>query len=216
VVKFSLVSVLSVMLLWSGQLSANEWGVNSNREDAVVALKDGDPATRRKGLARLAEIGKNDDVPHMLRLLRDDDSAVRGMAHQAIEGLWLRVDNLAARRIFIDSITKIQNGQWKVAIELLDQVIDLEPTFSEAWNKRGDAWLSLGELDRALVDYENALKLNPYHYGVMQSCASIYMERSDARNSYAMLTRAMAINPNLEHLIPTIIDLEKRLDNDQI
>ena len=87
---------------------------------------------------------------------------------------------------------------------------------SEAWNKRGDAWLNMGDIDRALADYEVALQVNPYHYGVMQSCASIWMERSNARNAYNYLSRAIAINPNLDYLIPVIVDLEARLENDSI
>jgi hypothetical protein len=50
----------------------------------------------------------------------------------------------------------------------------------------------------------------------MQSCASIWMERSQARKAYNYLSQAIAINPNLDHLIPVIVDLEERLDNDRI
>jgi tetratricopeptide (TPR) repeat protein len=138
------------------------------------------------------------------------------MADQAITGLWLRLDNLSAKRLFVKAIGALQSGKSEQAIEYLDTVIEAEPSFSEAWNKRGDAWLRLGELDRALADYEIALKLNPYHYGVMQSCASIWMERSQARKAYNYLSQAIAINPNLDHLIPVIVDLEERLDNDRI
>ena len=99
---------------------------------------------------------------------------------------------------------------------MLDNVIEVEPEFSEAWKTRGDAWLNVGDLDKALADYEVALKLNPYHYGVMESCGSIWMERSEARLAYDYLSQAIAINPNLEYLIPVIVDLEQRLENDRI
>jgi hypothetical protein len=42
------------------------------------------------------------------------------------------------------------------------------------------------------------------------------MERSEARKALNYLSGAMAINPNLEHLIPVIVDLEQRLENDRI
>ena len=42
------------------------------------------------------------------------------------------------------------------------------------------------------------------------------MERSEARKAYEYLSRAITINPNLEHLIPVIVDLEERLVNDRI
>ena len=197
-------------------VGADEWGTLSSRESALDNLKDRNPLTRRAALARLADVGVDEDVPHMLRLLRDDEPAVRSMAHQAITGLWLRLDNLAAKRTSVKALTAIQDGDSEAAVELLDNVIEVEPEFSEAWKTRGDAWLNVGDLDKALADYEVALKLNPYHYGVMESCGSIWMERSEARLAYDYLSQAIAINPNLEYLIPVIVDLEQRLENDRI
>ena len=210
------ITVMSLVLSLGQPTLAEDWGTKSGREEALEELKDFDPSVRRSALARLAETGISEDVPYMLRLLRDDNFAVRGMADQAITGLWLRLDNLSAKRLFVKAIGALQSGESNQAIEYLDAVIEAEPSFSEAWNKRADAWLRLGELDRALADYEIALQLNPYHYGVMQSCASIWMERSQARKAYDYLSQAIAINPNLDHLRPVIVDLEERLDNDRI
>jgi len=208
--------VIATSFALSATSFAEDWGSKSDRETALEQLKEFDPSLRRKALARLADVGLNEDVPHMLRLLRDDDPSVRSMANLSIEGLWLRLDNLSAKRIFIDAITEIQSGDLKKAIDKLDLLLEVEPGFAEAWNKRGDAWLNMGDMDKALADYEVALQLNPYHYGVMQMCASIWMERSEARKAYEYLSRAITINPNLEHLIPVIVDLEERLANDRI
>ena len=213
---FKFLILASVFLSLGQSTLAEDWGSKSGREQALEELKDFDPSVRRGALGRLAETGVDEDVPYMLRLLRDDNFSVRGMADQAITGLWLRLDNLSAKRLFVKAIGALQSGQAKQAIVHLDAVIEAEPSFSEAWNKRGDAWLRLDDLDRALADYEVALKLNPYHYGVMQSCASIWMERSQARKAYNYLSQAIAINPNLDHLIPVIVDLEERLENDRI
>ena len=213
---FKFLSIIGLLLFTSPLVLAEDWGSRSDRQQALEQLKDFDASVRRSAVARLADTGMIEDVPRMLRLLRDDDPAVRSMADQAITGLWLRMDNLSAKRLFVKATVEMQNGNAKGAIGFLDSVIEAEPLFSEAWNKRGDAWLNMGDIDRALADYEVALQVNPYHYGVMQSCASIWMERSNARNAYNYLSQAMAINPNLDYLIPVIVDLEARLENDRI
>jgi|TARA_B110000483_G_scaffold238825_1_gene316173 tetratricopeptide (TPR) repeat protein len=213
---FKFLSIIGLLLFTSPLVLAEDWGSRSDRQQALEQLKDFDASVRRSAVARLADTGMIEDVPRMLRLLRDDDPAVRSMADQAITGLWLRMDNLSAKRLFVKATVEMQNGNAKGAIGFLDSVIEAEPLFSEAWNKRGDAWLNMGDIDRALADYEVALQVNPYHYGVMQSCASIWMERSNARNAYNYLSRAIAINPNLDYLIPVIVDLEARLENDSI
>jgi len=131
------ITVMSLVLSLGQPTLAEDWGTKSGREEALEELKDFDPSVRRSALARLAETGISEDVPYMLRLLRDDNFAVRGMADQAITGLWLRLDNLSAKRLFVKAIGALQSGESNQAIEYLDAVIEAEPSFSEAWNKRG-------------------------------------------------------------------------------
>ena len=85
------ITVMSLVLSLGQPTLAEDWGTKSGREEALEELKDFDPSVRRSALARLAETGISEDVPYMLRLLRDDNFAVRGMADQAITGLWLRL-----------------------------------------------------------------------------------------------------------------------------
>ena len=116
--------IIGLFLFSSPVVLAEDWGSRSDREQALEQLKDFDASVRRSALALLADTGMIDDVPHMLRLLRDDDSAVRSMADQAITGLWLRLDNLSAKRLFVKATLALQNGNNKEAIGFLDSVIE--------------------------------------------------------------------------------------------
>ena len=140
---FKFLSIIGLLLFTSPLVLAEDWGSRSDRQQALEQLKDFDASVRRSAVARLADTGMIEDVPRMLRLLRDDDPAVRSMADQAITGLWLRMDNLSAKRLFVKATVEMQNGNAKGAIGFLDSVIEAEPLFSEAWNKRGDAWLNM-------------------------------------------------------------------------
>ena len=102
------------------------------------------------------------------------------------------------------------------AIETLDEIISYEPGFAEAWNKRGDAYSHLGDYDRALADYQQTIRLNPYHFGAMQSCGEIWLERSDARRSAEYFRRALDLNPNLIQVAVSLYTLEEVLANDRI
>ena len=119
-------------------------------------------------------------------------------------------------RLFQSSIALIQQEQPELAIAKLDRIIAYRPEFAEAWNKRGDAYLQLGDLDRALADYQQTLRLNPYHFGAMQSCGEIWLERSNARRSAEYFRRALDVNPNLQDAAMILHELEERLENDRI
>jgi tetratricopeptide (TPR) repeat protein len=192
----------------------DDWGPLS-RERALVQLDSPHESERREGLARLAEIGVDADVPYMLRRLHDDVPVVRGMAEQALWGLWLRPNDVTASRMFQVSIAFIQQKDIEQAIERLDEIIAYKPDFAEAWNKRGDAYSQLGDLDRALADYRRVLKLNPYQFSAMQSCGEIWLERSDARQAAEYFRRALDLTPNLIESEMILRQLEEILANDR-
>jgi tetratricopeptide (TPR) repeat protein len=214
--RFSHILVVVCLAFAGTQGLAAGWGERLSREDALAQLESEDSRERREGLARLAEVGTSEDVPYMLQRLHDHEPLVRGMAEQALWGLWLRSTDLTVNRMFQSSIQMIRQQELDEAIETLDEIISYEPGFAEAWNKRGDAYYHLGDYDRALADYQQTLQLNPYHFGAMQSCGEIWLERSDARRSADYFRRALDLNPNLIQAAIILYTLEERLENDRI
>ena len=197
------------------QVLAGDLGPLS-RERALGQLDSPHVGERREGLARLAEIGTQADVPYMLQRLHDDEAIVRGMAEQALWGLWLRPNDTTASRMFQTSVALIQQNDIEQAIVQLDEIIAYKPEFAEAWNKRGDAYSHLGELDRALADYGRVLQLNPYQFSAMQSCGEIWLERRNARQAADYFRRALDLNPNLIEVALILRQLEELLENDRI
>ena len=214
--RFSHVLVTACLVLGTSGALAAGWGELMSREEALAQPDSADSRERREGLARLAEVGTSDDVPYMLQGLYDYEPLVRGMAEQALWGLWLRANDLSVDGSFQRSIVMIRHKQIEQAIETLDEIIAYKPEFAEAWNKRGDAYNHLGDYDRALADYQQTIRLNPYHFGAMQSCGEIWLERSDASRSAEYFRRALDLNPNLIEVALILRDLEQRLDNDRI
>jgi tetratricopeptide (TPR) repeat protein len=209
--------VVACLALLATQAFADNWDWGPlSRERALVQLDSPHERERREALARLAEIGTEADVPYMLRHLHDDAPIVRGMAEQALWGLWLRPNDVATRRMFRTSIALIQKKDMDQAIALLDEIIAYKPDFAEAWNKRGDAYFQLGYLDRALADYDRVIQLNPYQFSALQSCGEIWLERHNARRAAEYFRRALDLNPNLSEVELILSQLEEILENDRI
>lgn len=195
--------------------AAADWSPVS-REQALARLGSPQPDQRRAALARLAEVGMQQDVPRMLQMLWDDDEMVRGMAEQALWGLWMRTDDTTADALFQQGIELIHEDETDAAIEKFNEVVALKPDFAEVWNRLGDAYYDLGDTDRALSEYAHALELNPYHFGALESCGGIWLERRDARKAAEYFRRALDLNPNLTEAAQVLHELEDKLDNDRI
>lgn len=202
-------------LLAVSPVKADKWSPLT-RERALELTQSRYVEERRLAYGRLGEIGKPEDAPVLLAALWDEEALIRGMAEQAVWGLWMRTDDSVADPLFQTGMQMLVEDEPALALEKLNQVILLKPEFAEAWSRRGDAYQNLGDSDRALAEYEHALTLNPSNFGAMERCGQVWLERGDRRKAAGYFRRALEINPNLWHIVELLAELEQALENDKI
>jgi tetratricopeptide (TPR) repeat protein len=78
---------------------------------------------------------------------------------------------------------------WQTVIELMAQVIAVRPWHADAHNRTGFAYRKLGDYDRALAFYDQALDLNPHHRGAMEYLGEAYLELDRPADAQALLER---------------------------
>ena len=213
--KAFILNVTTALACMSGPAAAGDWTPIS-REQALEQTRSTQLDKRRLAYARLAEIGTMGDIPMLLAALWDEEELIRGVAEQSIWGIWMRTDDSVADPLFQTGMLLIAQDDPQAALEKLNQVIELKPDFAEVWNRRGDAYAALGNEDRALADYDRAIALNPYQFGAMESCADIWMARSNYRKAADYFRRALDLNPNLSEAAEALHSLEQKLENDRI
>jgi tetratricopeptide (TPR) repeat protein len=209
------IALLLGVAWFGGSAWARDWTPIS-RERALEQTRSTQSAERRLAYARLAEVGTMDDVPVLLAALWDEDELIRGIAEQSVWGIWLRADDPVADPLFQTGMALMAEDEIPAAVEKFDEVMVLKPEFAEVWNRRGDAYAALGDEERALADYAQALQLNPYEFGAMQSSGEIWMSRSNYRKAAEFFRRALEINPTLYETAEMLQSLEKKLENDRI
>jgi tetratricopeptide (TPR) repeat protein len=209
------IAALLLAVSFCASVGAADWGPLS-RAQALEQAKSGQVDKRRLAYGRLAEVGTTDDVPVLLAALWDEEELIRGMAEQAVWGIWMRTDDSTADPMFQTGMQLLTEDKPEQALEKFNQVIALKPEFAEALNRRGDAYQLVGDEERALADYEHVLRLNPYHFGTLESCGQIWLERGNYRKAAEYFRRALEINPNLWNVADILQRLEKSLENDRI
>ena len=212
---FMRIAALLLAVSFCASVGAADWGPLS-RAQALEQAKSGQVDKRRLAYGRLAEVGTTDDVPVLLAALWDEEELIRGMAEQAVWGIWMRTDDSTADPMFQTGMQLLTEDKPEQALEKFNQVIALKPEFAEALNRRGDAYQLVGDEERALADYEHVLRLNPYHFGTLESCGQIWLERGNYRKAAEYFRRALEINPNLWNVADILQRLEKSLENDRI
>jgi tetratricopeptide (TPR) repeat protein len=90
-----------------------------------------------------------------------------------------------------------QKGDYQGAIQALNQALQINPNYAEAYFSRGNARNELGDKQGAIADFDQALRINP-------NLAEAYYNRGlarygleDKKGAIADFDQALRINPNL-------------------
>jgi tetratricopeptide (TPR) repeat protein len=178
------------------------------RPQALAQLEADSPPIRREAIVRLGEIGTMPDVQPLIRALRDPDEEARARAERAIWRIWSRSGKPEVDALYRIAMDEVERGDLDKAIETFTQVIKLDPSFAEAWNKRATLHFLAGDLRKSLADCDEVLKRNPQHFGALAGYAQIHVQLENYEKALDYARRAVAVNPNLEGTRELIESLE--------
>jgi len=126
------------------------------------------------------------------------DEASAKMIEDAIWKLWSRSGSPTADVLIVQAVQAMEAGQRQTALRILDTVIEDQPTFAEAWNKRATLYYMMGDYDRSLADIAHVLELEPRHFGALTGLGTILNDRGKKAEALKAYRRALAIHPFLE------------------
>jgi tetratricopeptide (TPR) repeat protein len=183
--------------------------LNSTLERMAVS---GGPLSRRGAVLALGFVGHYDSNSSLGHSLRDNDRVVRVLAENSIREVWLRDGSDAQRHTLVMLIRLNQSSQFEEAIAIGSLLIDQAPQFAEAWNQRAIAHYRSGDFEAAANDCQQALELNPYHFGSLVGMAHCYLEMGEGFAALDCFRRAVEVNPSLEAVRGQIEFLERALE----
>jgi len=158
----------------------------------------------------LANHGRIDDQPLLLKRLHDESAFVRGFAEQGLWLLWARSGEAEIDRLMGVGVDQMQAGRHREAVATFSEVIRRKPDFAEGWNKRATIYFLVGEYEKSLADCAEVVKRNPDHFGVLSGYGQIYVQLDQPERALDYFQRALKVNPNL-HQVELAVEQLKRL-----
>ena len=150
--------------------------------------RDAQPKPEPSAAARL------DDLFQRLAHAEDSDEA-DGLAH-AIERLWLQSGSDTADLLMVRAVAALGKGQPKVASDLLDKIVVVDPGWVEAWNKRATLRFLDGDDVGAMQDVAQVLSREPRHFGALSGMAAILHRNGMDKQALELARRTEAIYPH--------------------
>ena len=86
------------------------------------------------------------------------------------------------------------NKELEKAIEIFSNVIDLDPSWAEAWNKRATVYYMIGEFEKSQADINKVLELESRHFGALAGQGLVNIELENYEKAIKSYQQAQTIN----------------------
>ena len=99
------------------------------------------------------------------------------------------------------------------AISVFTEVIEMDPTWAEAWNKRATVYYMVGEFEKSQNDIDKVLNLEKRHFGALAGQGLVNIQLKNYEKAILSYQMAEKIYPTMispKIMIKQIQDLIKR------
>jgi tetratricopeptide (TPR) repeat protein len=127
--------------------------------------------------------------------------------------LWLTTNDLVLDKELEAGMRAMQAADQTLAITYFTRIIQQNPAFAEAWNKRATAHYLRGEYRASLADIAETLRREPRHFGALWGQAGILRQLGEYQRALRVLGRLAAICPHLPGLHEQQLALRERLED---
>lgn len=144
------------------------------------------------------------------------DPQAAGRMQQAIEKIWLRTGSPTVDLLLERAILVGQEGDYDLALEILNAAISLSPGTAEVWHQRAMVYFLREQHAEALSDLRQTLALDPKHYQAISGLGRVLQHLGQKESALAVFRRALEINPYLEPARLAVEELSREVEGQDI
>ena len=131
------------------------------------------------------------------QLQRTDNFETADEITKEIWRIWRQSPDDEINRLMRTGVIAMSSGQFNRAINAFDQIIHIDASFAEGWNKRATVYFLMGDYQRSTADVEKTLQLEPRHFGAAAGLGLILMNLGYYEEALQAFRKALEINPHL-------------------
>ena len=109
--------------------------------------------------------------------------------------IWYEVDDPKVIEYFEKGIQAIRIRNYPLAIRFFNNLIEEDPNFAEAWNKRATAYFMMGDFDKSMLDIVKTLELEPRHFGALDGMSLIFIHQGQFQEALKVYDKMLELFP---------------------
>jgi len=130
------------------------------------------------------------------KLSKNKDYEEADILEKEIWEIWNKHPNNKKLTDELEFGTKLMyQGSYDDALKIFTNIINSDPDWSEAWNKRATLLFFMKDYQKSLNDIGKVLNLEPRHFGALSGRAQIYIELNSYEKALNDLKKAKEIHP---------------------
>ena len=106
--------------------------------------------------------------------------------------------------LMAEGLVAMSEGNLDRAENIFTKLIEVNPNFTEAWNKRATLRFMLWDFEGSLKDVEKVLTLEPRHFGALSGLGMIHLRLGDPE-------RALKAYEDLVNIFPSNADAAQKI-----
>ncbi len=111
---------------------------------------------------------------------------------------WVHHDDPDIRALMDQGLRDIERRRYDQALKAFDEILERDPDFAEAWNKRATARYLAGHYAGSVRDIKRVLALEPRHFGALSGLGTIYLIIANDRGALNAFEAVLALKPHLD------------------
>jgi tetratricopeptide (TPR) repeat protein len=150
-------------------------------------------------------------VDKLLLDLKNGDPNIRDRATRQLWRIWFWQKGKIPLEQIEESERLLSEGDVVAATSILDDLVDAVPDFAEAWNRRAVLKFMTQSYERAIVDCEMVLTLNPVHFGALHGLGLCHAALGNYSAAIRAFRSALDIQPHAIENQRLILECTARL-----
>lgn len=147
----------------------------------------------------VAPLGADQNAPELPDLFAQLQKAADQSEASRLESLiwqhWLVAPDESSEKL-IEQISQAMSGSdLAIALELSSELIESNPEYAEAWNKRATIHYLLGNHSQSVADIRETVALEPRHFGAISGLGLIFLNDSNFTAALEAFEQVLLISP---------------------
>jgi tetratricopeptide (TPR) repeat protein len=138
----------------------------------------------------------NAPIDALLEDLKNPDETIREQATMELWRIWFHQKGAYGLEMIEQSQILLESGELLKAEAVLTELVQDQPDFAEAWNRRAVLYYLTEQYRKSLADCQKAVELNPVHFGAIHGIGLCYAALGEYAEAIHAFRRALVIQPH--------------------